>query len=72
MWAMAYKQFLKQVSDNIKKTRQACGLTQEGMAKYGFNIRHYQEIEAGRVSITLETLYRIAKAFQVDPTRLIK
>lgn len=72
MWAMAYKQFLKQVADNIKKTRQACDLTQEGMAKHGFNIRHYQDIEAAKVSITLETLYRIAKAFQVDPIKLIK
>lgn len=69
---MAYKQFLKQVSENIKKTRQACGFTQEDMAKHGFNIRHYQDVEAGKVSITLETLYRIAKAFQVDPTKLVK
>lgn len=69
---MAYKQFLKHVVENIKKTRRACGLTQEGMAKHGFNIRHYQDIEAAKVSVTLETLYRIAKAFQIDPSKLVK
>lgn len=69
---MAYKQFLKQVAENIKRMRKKCGLTQEDMAKFGFNIRHYQDVEGGKVSITLETLYRIAKSFQIDPSKLIK
>jgi len=42
------------------------------MEKFGFNIRHYQDIEGGKVNFTLETLYRLAGVFKVTPHSLVK
>lgn len=67
-----FKAFHKAVGQNIKKARLAAGLTQEGMAKFEFNSRHVQDLEAGRTTMTLETLYRLARAFKVTPQELIK
>ena len=36
------------VRENLRKARQAVGLTQQAMAdKLGFSLRYYQQIEAG-------------------------
>jgi len=40
------------------------------MISYGFSIRHWQMIEAGRPS-TLFTLLRICEAFDVQPEQLV-
>lgn len=69
---MSYERFQQTVAQNIKKTRKKAGLTQENMARFGFNIRHYQDIESGKVHFTLETLYRIARAFKIPPGRLVR
>ena len=69
---MSYELFRRKVAANIKKLRLKADLTQEDMAKFGFNIRHYQDIETGKIHFTLETLYRIAKALKVSPDRLVK
>jgi hypothetical protein len=45
-------------------------LTQEDMIGYGFSVRHWQMIEAGRPS-TLVTLLRVCDAFAVTPEQLI-
>lgn len=55
----------------IKRARKAKGLTQEDMVEFKFNVRHYQDIEAGKVPFTIETLYRISKALKVTPASLI-
>ena len=36
----------------------------------GFSLRHYQRIEAGR-SVTLRTLWKLARAFGVQPQTLL-
>jgi transcriptional regulator with XRE-family HTH domain len=36
----------------------------------GFSLRHYQRIEAGR-SITLRTMWKLAKAFKVPPREIL-
>jgi len=36
------------------------------MMDLGFSLRHYQRIEAGR-SVTLRTVWKLAKAFKVQP-----
>jgi transcriptional regulator with XRE-family HTH domain len=69
---MAYDKFRKKVALNIKNARKNAAVTQEGMAKNGFNIRHYQDIESGKVNITLETIYRLAHVFKTSPDKLIK
>ena len=69
---MSYDAFCSKVAANIRKARTDADLTQEGMEKFGFNIRHYQDIEGGKVNITLETIYRLAKALKVNPDILLK
>ena len=45
-------------------------LSQEDMISYGFSVRHWQMIEAGRPS-TLFTLLRICEAFGIQPEQLV-
>jgi transcriptional regulator with XRE-family HTH domain len=40
------------------------------MMDLGFSLRHYQRIEAGR-SITLRTMWKLAKAFKVPPREIL-
>jgi transcriptional regulator with XRE-family HTH domain len=69
---MTFVKFLTAISKNIKIIRKDRGLTQEDMARFGFNIRHYQDIESGKINLTLQTLYRIAKALKVTVADLTK
>ena len=41
------------------------------MISYGFSVRHWQMIEAGRPS-TLITLLRISDAFDIPPEQLVE
>lgn len=68
---MSYARYRQKVALKIKKARQKVGITQEDMEGFGFNTRHYQDIEAGRVNVTLETIYRLAQAFKVSPVKLV-
>ena len=68
---MSYERFSRKVASNIKKARLKSGFTQEEMERFGFNIRHYQDIESGRVRFTLETLYRLSRAFKLKPEQLL-
>ena len=69
---MSYDRFRLAVSLHIKKARKKAGLTQEDMQKFGFNLRHYQDLEGGKVRFTLETLYRLSQALRISPNRLVK
>jgi transcriptional regulator with XRE-family HTH domain len=70
---MEKKKFLLKVAENIKQRRRARGLTQEDVERSsGVMRRHYQAIETGTVNLTLLTLYRIAKVFEVPPHQLIR
>jgi hypothetical protein len=40
------------------------------MISYGFSVRHWQMIEAGRPS-TLFTMLRVCEAFQISPEELV-
>lgn len=46
-------------------------LRQEDMISYGFSLRHWQMLEAGRPS-TLFTLLRVCDAFGLPPEELLK
>jgi transcriptional regulator with XRE-family HTH domain len=58
----------------VKSLRTKEDLTQEEMAeKAGIEYKHYQSIEAGRVTnVTLKTIEKIAKALKIDAHLLIK
>lgn len=61
---MEFEEFKLNVANNIRELRNRLGLTQENMADYGFDVRHYQNIEAGRVNLSLETIHRLANVFK--------
>lgn len=69
---MSYAVYQKGVGGNIRKARLKANLTQEQMAKFGFNIRHFQDIEGGKIKITLHTLYRLSKALKTPTQDLAK
>ncbi len=55
----------KKVGLRLKELRLAKGLKQEDLEKYGFSYRYYGSIERGLANVTLETLLRICKIFDV-------
>lgn len=61
-----FRRFCAAFGKRVRALRRARGLTQEDMMDLGFVLRHYQRIEAGR-SITLQTLWKLARAFGVSP-----
>ena len=65
--------FLKEVGQNLKQARKKLGMRQiEVEGKTGVSYRHYQNIEAGKVNVTLDTLCRLAGAFQTSVAELTK
>ena len=71
-YPMKLETYLRQVGKNIKSIRSKSGLKQtEVHEKSGLTYRHYQNIEAGRVNVTLGTLYRLSKLFEVRIEELV-
>lgn len=46
-------------------------MVQEDVIDYGFSVRHYQQLEAGRPH-SLTTLFRVAKMLKVRRDKLLK
>ena len=68
-----FDSYLQQVGRNLKAARIRRGLKQTDIEeKIGLTYRHYQSIEAGKVNVTLETLYRLSKLFRVPVEELLK
>ncbi|MBZ5648249.1 MAG: helix-turn-helix domain-containing protein [Acidobacteriia bacterium] len=65
------QRFFTALGRRIRALRQQRGYSQEDMISFGFSARHWQQIERGR-PITLRTLLRISKAFDVPIDRLLK
>lgn len=63
---------IKKIATNIKIIRKRRGLTQEDMAKLGFNPRWFQRLESGKHIPTLPTLVQLAKAFKVEISDFFK
>jgi transcriptional regulator with XRE-family HTH domain len=64
---------LGQLGRNIRAARIRCGLKQvEVQEGSGITYRHYQNIEAGRVNVTVETLCRLAKLFNMPLEELVR
>lgn len=68
---MNFNDYKRKVAQNIKIARKEAHLTQEDMQRYGFNWRHYQEIEAGRININIETLFRLTKVFKISASKIV-
>ena len=65
-----YARFFRALGHRVRSYRTERKLSQEDMISYGFSVRHWQMIEAGRPS-TLFTLLRICEAFEVLPEKLL-
>jgi len=57
---------MRRVAGNVRRLREAKGLTQEDMISLGFERRWYQRIESGSYSVSLPTLDLVARALKVD------
>ena len=62
---MTDERFMDLVADRIRRIRRSRKLTQEEMQNFGFNYRYYQMIESGAANLTLKSVNRLAKDFQV-------
>ena len=60
----------RELGNRYRQLRVKGGLTQEDMAQFGFSIRHYQQLEAGRPH-TMQTMLKIAFIFKVEPSQLV-
>lgn len=70
---MSFTVYLGRLGRNIKAARTRCGLKQIDVhVSSGLTYRHYQNIEAGRVNVTVETLFRLAKLYKVRIEDLVK
>jgi len=65
-----YALFFRGLGDEIRACRLARKLSQEDMISYGFSVRHWQMMEAGR-PITVFTLLRVCDAFDIPVEQLV-
>lgn len=65
-----YARYFRALGHRIRSRRTERKLTQEDMISYGFSLRHWQMIEAGR-PITVFTLLRVCSAFEISPEQLV-
>lgn len=67
-----FETYLRQVGKNIKTARNQAGLAQIEVHEHtGITYRHYQNIEAGKVNVSLETLFRLAKLYRTGVEDLV-
>ena len=63
----------KLVGQNVRRIRQARGLTQEQFAELsGFSQQYISGLEQGRRNPTIVTIYELAVALQVDHLDLVR
>jgi len=65
-----YKQF-QTLGQRYRQLRHKRNMVQEDSIEYGFSVRHYQQLEAGRPH-SISTLLRISEMFDVTPESLLK
>ena len=64
---------LMEVAQRIKQTRELMGYSVEEMAlKTGVSVADYEEYESGKRDFNFTFIYKCAKAFNIDPTDLLK
>lgn len=70
---MRFEIYLRLVGAKIKAARLKRGLRQiEVHESCGLSYRHYQNIEAGKVNVTLGTVFRLASLYGTSPDELLR
>lgn len=64
-------QFFKGLGARIKELRQKAGYSQEDMLSYGYSVRYWQKVEAGK-PITLRTLLRVCRIFAAPMSDVVR
>ncbi|MFZ3121903.1 MAG: helix-turn-helix transcriptional regulator [Thermodesulfovibrionales bacterium] len=63
----------KDVGKRIRELRKLCGLTQEELGeKANLNYKFIGELERGKVNVSLDSLFRIAKALEMHVSDLFR
>ncbi len=65
-----YARFFRALGYRIRTLRTERKLSQEDMISYGFSVRHWQMLEAGRPS-TIFTLLRVCEAFEIPAEEIV-
>ncbi len=68
---MTDEQLLRLVGERVRQLRKDRGLRQEDMCQFGFEYKYYQRIEYGEKNLTLKTLNKLAKAFDIPVSELL-
>ena len=64
---------LRRLGKRCRQLRKDRGLSQLDMVRdHGFSLSHYQKIERGALDARLSTLQRVAEAFGVDVSELLR
>lgn len=61
----------RELGARYRKLRLEHKMVQEDVVRFGFSVRHYQQLEAGRPH-SLRTLVRIAKMFEINSSELLQ
>jgi|GEM_PF-1684255 len=66
-----YDKAFAELGKRYRKVRHDRNMVQEDVLEFGFSVRHFQQIEAGRPH-SLTTLFRLAEMSKVEPSELLK
>ncbi|KIX12643.1 helix-turn-helix domain-containing protein [Dethiosulfatarculus sandiegensis] len=58
------------IGNRLREVKKDRGLRQEDLERFGISYKYYQRIEGGKVNPTLETIEKIAEAFDCKPEEL--
>lgn len=69
---MRLNEYLRVLGKKIRAARVQAGLRQIDVnERIGLTYRHYQDIEAGKVNVTIGTLCRLSRLFETDIKDLV-
>jgi transcriptional regulator with XRE-family HTH domain len=69
---MTDERLMRMVGKRARELRLARGLRQEDMCQFGFEYKYYQRIEYGQKNLSLKTINKLARAFQVPVSKLLE